>query len=227
MLQYSSSFLLDLTNKTNEKLNKNLNTHIITFWRHYGKSYCQVNHDKRLFQVFIIFIYYNKPKLPHNLCKSIMGRKKKVDFRSYVKHWLMGSQSQTVVVKCVLFENTQTRTDCKSHTHTPLTSTEGKRERRRETVWPKARNIEPIRWQLSALLASVELCVIFMGALPLCGETWICCSVASVPLCFWRLAAVWLVMPSVSPWTPHLCYSEEDVNLLWYEASCLAAVRLH
>ncbi len=94
----------------------------------------------------------------------------------------------------MLFQNTQTRTQTVTvvvnHRHTLLTSTGVQRwGKEKETVWPKARNIEPIRWQLSALVASVELWKIFMGVLPLNGETWIYGAVAPVPLCFFVITA--------------------------------------
>lgn len=132
-----------------------------------------------------------------------------VNHRSYIKYRLTGSQSQTVVVNLCYFKthrltHAQIVTVVVNHRHTPLTSTgvqrwEKEKEWEKETVWPKARNIEPIRWQLSALVASVELWRIFMGALPLYGETWIYSGVAPVLSCLLWLPPVWLAVPPSVP----------------------------
>lgn len=154
-----------------------------------------------------------------------------VNHRSFVKHRLTGSQSQTVVVNSCYFKTprlAQTVTVVVNHRHTLLTSTGVQRwGKEKETVWPKARNIEPIRWQLSALVASVELWKIFMGVLPLNGETWIYGAVAPVPSCFFVITArLTRRAPCLSLYGT-LVLQQEDVNLVRYEERCLAAVHLH
>lgn len=151
-----------------------------------------------------------------------------VNHRSYIKYRLTGSQSQTVEVNLCYFKthrltHAKTVTVVVNHRHTPLTSTrvqrwEKEKEWEKETVWPEARNIEPIIWQLSALVASVELWTIFMGALPLYGETWIYSGVASVPSCLLWLPPVWLAVPPSVP-VRHTCTTagRRKSGLIWRE----------